>query len=127
MKRTLPGIYFCLMFCYFLISCAAKQEINSAGIQRNTSKNDTTDSAVFDLTITLIPIHGGFPLIGNIKSVSAQSFDINTVVENAVSGQRELTLRYKFRNLDELQEVKDELIATGMVIKIYVTKNRFAD
>jgi hypothetical protein len=84
-------------------------------------KADTTKNIV-ELKVWIVPFRNDLPVFENIRSLAIQPNEVNEDIGETVTGYRGLVFRYLFRNMDNLQQVEQELLATGCVIRISIKK-----
>jgi hypothetical protein len=121
--REFPRLCLCLIFPFILNSCTTKREVASRPTSPASVKTANGDE-VFELEVNLSRVSLRSVSFGNIRAAIAQPFDVKNDFREMVTDRDKLILHYRFSNQDDLQELEDELLATGMVTGLRVSKLR---
>jgi len=110
-----PWLCLCLFFSALMVSCVAKR----TGVQAPTVVNNTS---VYQLQVKLMS-HGYVDdLPGDFIPNLVHPYDIKYWDNNMAFRPEALTLYFRFADLKQLQQCRDQLLSTGQVQQISITK-----
>jgi hypothetical protein len=118
-----PWLWLGLIFSSSLISCNVIQRLKSVDVQQNTAGTDATKNT-FELVVSVAAFQADFPIFGYMKPLVVQPNEVNGDIGEVFTGYYRLVLRYRFRNMDDLLQAEQELMATGNVTRISVREMR---
>lgn len=116
-----PGPCLCLLFSFLWVSCAVKNGLKSPLTGSQTSRKDNV-TCVWEMEVTVVP---GYVIDGVFmqgRELSIQPYDIQVNSFDDSNHTRVLILLYRLHDLGQVQQVRDELVATRMVAWISVNK-----
>lgn len=112
-----PGLCLFLFFPLLIVSCAVKRtgEVNGMPV----AINDTT---VYQLQVKLIVRNELNELQGEFTPYMVHPYNARYWHNNLLIGSQSLILYFRFPDMEQLQQCREQLLNTGQVEQISITK-----
>jgi hypothetical protein len=116
-----PGPCLCLLFSFLWVSCAVKHGLKPPLTGSQSSQKDNV-TYVWEMEVTLVPEYVIDGLFIQGGELAIQPYDVQFNLLDLRNRTKVLVLLYRLRDFGQVQQIRDELVATGMVTGISINK-----